>query len=118
MIELRPDDARLLRLAADHTLTPICSFDAVDGRSTWYAGSAIVNGQRMGPPLGIRSLSGTANGATLLVNVHVGGIPRSTDGGLTWHPASPRRAASSSAKRSRGPCAGSHPRARSTRSPK
>lgn len=85
-VHVGTDDARLLRLAADHTLTPLRSFDAVDGRSTWYAGSAIVNGQRMGPPLGVRSLSGTANGATLLVNVHVGGIPRSTDGGLTWHP--------------------------------
>ncbi len=39
----------------------------------------------MGPPLGIRSLAATADG-TLLANVHVGGIPRSTDGGETWQP--------------------------------
>jgi hypothetical protein len=39
----------------------------------------------MGPPLGIRSITATPDG-TLLANVHVGGIPRSTDGGISWHP--------------------------------
>ncbi len=29
----------------------------VPGRDTWYAGSAIVDGKRMGPPLGIRSIT-------------------------------------------------------------
>src|SRR4029434_8936662 len=60
------------------------SFDAVDGRDTWYAGSAVINGERVGPPLGIRSITATADGSVLLANVHVGGIPRSTDGGTTW----------------------------------
>jgi len=40
----------------------------------------------MGPPLGIRSMAATCDGGVLLANVHVGGIPRSTDGGLTWQP--------------------------------
>ena len=29
-------------------------------------------------------MTATADGAVLLANVHVGGIPRSTDGGVTW----------------------------------
>jgi photosystem II stability/assembly factor-like uncharacterized protein len=45
----------------------------------------LVDGQRLGPPLGVRSISATASGV-LLANVHVGGIPRSTDGGASWHP--------------------------------
>jgi photosystem II stability/assembly factor-like uncharacterized protein len=40
----------------------------------------------MGPPLGIRSIAATCDGAVLLANVHVGGIPRSADGGRTWLP--------------------------------
>lgn len=80
------DDARLLRLTDDRTLKPIESFDHVAGRETWFAGSAIVNGQRLGPPLGIRSLAANSDGTVLFTNVHVGGIPRSTDGGHTWHP--------------------------------
>ena len=40
----------------------------------------------MGPPLGIRSMAATCDGAVLLANVHVGGVPRSTDAGLTWRP--------------------------------
>jgi hypothetical protein len=81
------DTARLLRLSPeDHTLHPITSFDHITGRDTWFAGSAIVNGQHLGPPLGIRSLAANAEGTILFANVHVGGIPRSTDGGQTWHP--------------------------------
>ena len=62
----------------------IRGFDEVPGRDTWYAGSAVINGQVVGPPLGIRSMSATADGSAILANVHVGGIPRSTDGGATW----------------------------------
>ena len=40
----------------------------------------------MGPPLGIRSISATCDGRVLLANVHVGGIPRSLDGGASWRP--------------------------------
>jgi hypothetical protein len=64
----------------------LAGFDAVAGRDTWYAGAAIVDGKLMGPPLGIRSMAATCDGAVLLANVHVGGIPRSTDAGLTWQP--------------------------------
>jgi photosystem II stability/assembly factor-like uncharacterized protein len=45
-----------------------------------------MEGKLMGPPLGIRSMTATCDSAVLLVNVHVGGIPRSTDAGLTWRP--------------------------------
>ena len=80
------DDAGVLRVGADGELERLRGFDEVAGRDTWYAGSAIINGQRVGPPLGIRSIAATRDGAVLLANVHVGGIPRSTDGGATWHP--------------------------------
>jgi hypothetical protein len=81
------DDARMLRLShGGGVLDPIEAFDRVPGRDTWFAGSAIVNGQRMGPPLGIRSVAANSNGSILFANVHVGGIPRSMDGGRTWQP--------------------------------
>jgi len=81
------DDARMLRLShAGDVLDPIDGFDSIAGRDTWFAGSAIVNGQRVGPPLGIRSVAANSNGSVLFANVHVGGIPRSMDGGRTWHP--------------------------------
>src|SRR5580700_3218755 len=81
------DDARMLRLSpGGGVLDPIDGFDSVAGRDTWFAGSAIVNGQRIGPPLGIRSVAANSNGSVLFANVHVGGIPRSMDGGRTWQP--------------------------------
>jgi hypothetical protein len=81
------NDARLLRLSdGSGVLEPIDSFDHVAGRDTWFAGSAIVNGQRVGPPLGIRSVAANSNGSILFANVHVGGIPRSMDGGRSWQP--------------------------------
>jgi hypothetical protein len=81
------DDARMLRLShGSGVLVPIDGFDNVAGRDAWFAGSAIVNGQRLGPPLGIRSVAANANGSILFANVHVGGIPRSMDGGRTWQP--------------------------------
>jgi hypothetical protein len=80
------DDAHILRVDPDGTQQRLTGFDAVAGRDTWYAGSAIVDGKRVGPPLGIRSMAATCDGGVLLANVHVGGIPRSTDAGLTWRP--------------------------------
>jgi hypothetical protein len=81
------DDARILRLShRGGVLDPIDGFDSVAGRDAWFAGSAIVNGQRLGPPLGIRSVAANSNGSILFANVHVGGIPRSMDGGRTWQP--------------------------------
>ncbi|MEP6917424.1 MAG: hypothetical protein ABJC89_17370 [Acidobacteriota bacterium] len=86
VIYLGTDDARVLRVAADGRFEQLRGFDSIAGRETWYAGSAVINGQRVGPPLGIRSITATPDGAVLLVNVHVGGIPRSSDGGVTWEP--------------------------------
>ncbi len=81
------DDAHMLRLRdGGGGLDAIDSFDSVAGRDAWFAGSAIINGQRLGPPLGIRSVAANANGSVLFANVHVGGIPRSVDGGRTWQP--------------------------------
>jgi hypothetical protein len=65
------------RTAASPHLEPVPQFDAVAGRDDWHAvGSS--------QPY-VRSFTTTAGGF-LLANVHVGGIPRSTDGGETWHP--------------------------------
>jgi photosystem II stability/assembly factor-like uncharacterized protein len=86
VIYIGTDGARVLRARSDGTLEALRGFETVAGREDWYAGSAVINGQRMGPPLGIRSMSVTADGAVLLANVHVGGIPRSGDGGTTWQP--------------------------------
>jgi len=80
------DDAHVLRVDADGAQQRLTGFDAVAGRDKWYAGSAIIDGKRMGPPLGIRSMAATCDGSVLLANVHVGGVPRSTDAGLTWQP--------------------------------
>ncbi len=79
------DDARVLLLNESGELTQIDNFDSIDGRDTWLAGTAVINGKEVGPPLGIRSMSGAANGC-LFANVHVGGIPRSDNSGLTWAP--------------------------------
>jgi hypothetical protein len=86
VIYVGTDDAHVLCVDADGGLEQLRGFDAVEGRETWYAGSAVINGQHVGPPLGIRSITATPDGAVLLANVHVGGVPRSTDGGVTWQP--------------------------------
>ena len=80
------DDARILRFDSNGTQECLTGFDTVAGRDGWYAGSAIVDGKPMGPPLGVRSMAATCDGSTLLANVHVGGVPRSSDSGLTWRP--------------------------------
>ena len=72
------DDARILRVEPDGTQRSLPGFERVAGREQWYAGAAIVDGKLMGPPLGVRSMTATCDGAVLLTNVHVGGIPRST----------------------------------------
>jgi hypothetical protein len=86
VVFLGTDDAHILRVDPDGVEQRLTGFDAVEGRDRWYAGTAIVDGKLMGPPLGIRSMAATCDGAVLLANVHVGGVPRSTDGGLTWRP--------------------------------
>jgi photosystem II stability/assembly factor-like uncharacterized protein len=81
------DEAHMLRLTpGGSVLDSLDGFDSVPGRDAWFAGSAIVNGRRLGPPLGIRSVTANANGSVLFANVHVGGIPRSMDDGRTWQP--------------------------------
>ena len=80
------DGAHILRVDPDGAQQRLTGFDAVAGRDKWYAGSAVIDGKRVGPPLGIRSIAATCDGSVLLANVHVGGIPRSTDTGLTWQP--------------------------------
>jgi hypothetical protein len=79
------DDARVLELAGEG-FSPLPGFEATPGRERWYAGAALIDGQWLGPPLGVRSMSATCDGSAWLVNVHVGGIPRSTDGGAVWEP--------------------------------
>jgi hypothetical protein len=74
------DDAVMLRISANGKVERLEGFDKVPGRSEWFAG---------GPPLGVRSLTATLDGAALLAAVHVGGIPRSSDGGETWTPTIP-----------------------------
>jgi hypothetical protein len=80
------DDAKILRLSAGGHLENVGGFADVPERDTWYAGAALIDGKLLGPPLGIRSMTATCDGGALLANVHVGGIPRSTDGGATWNP--------------------------------
>ncbi len=72
-------EAHLLQLRGD-TLHGVEPFEEVDGRESWYT--------PWGGPPDTRSLSSDAAGA-LFVNVHVGGIVRSLDGGESWHPTLP-----------------------------
>jgi hypothetical protein len=58
-------------------LQRIDSFEDVDGRADWHT--------PWGGPPDTRSIASTPQGVTY-VNVHVGGIPRSTDGGRSWQP--------------------------------
>lgn len=53
------------------------SFDQAPDRDRWYT--------PWGGPADVRSLAAAPDG-TLYVNVHVGGILRSADGGATWQP--------------------------------
>ncbi len=70
------EQAHLLRLASDR-LSPVESFETVQGRAEWYT--------PWGDPADVRSIAVAVDG-TLHVNVHVGGVVRSRDGGRTWTP--------------------------------
>jgi hypothetical protein len=74
------EEAALLRISAAGEVERLVGFDHVQGRKDWFAG---------GPPLGVRGLTATADGAALLAAVHVGGVPRSTDWGESWAPTIP-----------------------------
>lgn len=71
-------EAGLLRLR-DGDLATVPGFLDVEGRGSWYT--------PWGGPPDTRSLAG--DGEALYANVHVGGIPRSLDGGATWVPTIP-----------------------------
>jgi len=62
----------------DGDAVPLPGFDRVAGRDDWHAVGS--------PTPYVRSLGATAGDAALLASVHVGGIPRSTDGGRSWYP--------------------------------
>ncbi len=67
-------EANLYRLAAGE-LQQVGSFDEVPDRDRWYT--------PWGGPPDVRSMAQGPDG-TIYVNVHVGGVVRSTDGGATW----------------------------------
>jgi len=80
-LDARPDDepivgtaeAHLYRMGAEPSLVE--AFDRAETRSRWYT--------PWGGPADVRSLCTAPTGA-ILVNVHVGGILRSDDGGGSW----------------------------------
>lgn len=75
------DGARVLILDERGNLKQIDCFDSIECRDSWLAGTAIIDGKEVGPPLGIRSLSGAANGC-LFANVHVGQFYVAASGSL------------------------------------
>ena len=74
------DEAAVVRITPTGETERLEGLDKVRGRDEWFTG---------GPPLGVRALTGTADGAALLAAVHVGGLPRSLDEGETWSPTIP-----------------------------
>jgi hypothetical protein len=68
-------EARLFRLAGE-ALEPVVAFDHAEGRETWYT--------PWGGPPDTRSIANWDD--DVYVNVHVGGILRTDDGGQTWTP--------------------------------
>ena len=71
--------AHLLCLEGDR-LMPVPPFEEVDGRGAWHT--------PWGAPADVRSISADPDGR-VYVNVHVGGVVRSADGGATWRPTLP-----------------------------
>lgn len=69
-------EAHLMRLSASG-LEPVQGFERIAGRDEWFT--------PWGGPPATRTLSAGAAGE-LYANVHVGGIPRSDDGGASWQP--------------------------------
>jgi len=70
------EQAHLWRLTSGG-LARVVSFEAVEGRQAWYT--------PWGDPADVRSLAAAGDGA-IHVNVHVGGVVRSRDGGVSWAP--------------------------------
>ena len=69
-------EAHLFALRGD-ALEPVPSFEKVSGREEWFT--------PWGGPPDVRSMSADPSGG-VYVNVHVGGVVRSTDGGRWWKP--------------------------------
>jgi len=69
-------EAHLYRLR-DGSAERVESFERVEGREAWFT--------PWGGPPATRSLAGDPDGA-IYVNVHVGGIPKSTDDAQSWQP--------------------------------
>jgi hypothetical protein len=76
------EEAQMVSVGPSNEVVRLTGFDNVPGRSEWFGN---------GPPLQVRWLTATADGEVILAAVHVGGIPRSTDGGKTWAPTIPVR---------------------------
>jgi hypothetical protein len=74
------DEAAVVRISPNGTAQRVQGFDDMPGRQEWFP---------QGPPLSIRAMTSTADDSALMATVHVGGIPRSTDGGKTWLPTVP-----------------------------
>ncbi|MDP8955619.1 MAG: hypothetical protein M3N24_01470, partial [Actinomycetota bacterium] len=72
---LGTSEAHLYRVEKS-SAEPVAAFDQVQGRSEWYT--------PWGGPPDSRSIS--EDDDAVFVNVHVGGILRSRDGGATWEP--------------------------------
>jgi len=70
------EQAHLLRLVNDQPAR-VDAFDTADGRAEWYT--------PWGDPADVRSIAVATDG-TIHLNVHVGGVVRSRDGGATWAP--------------------------------
>jgi photosystem II stability/assembly factor-like uncharacterized protein len=70
------EQAHLYRLDGGG-LALVDSFETAEGRQTWYT--------PWGDPADVRSIAVGADGA-VYVNVHVGGVLRSADGGRSWRP--------------------------------
>jgi hypothetical protein len=73
---LGTEQAHLVRLVGGR-FTGVESFERVEGRAAWYT--------PWGDPADVRSIAVGPDGA-LYVNVHVGGVARSRDGGASWTP--------------------------------
>lgn len=74
------DEALVARIPEDGKAERLTGFDNCRGREEWIA---------IGPPLGVRSLTATRDGAAIIAAVHVGGLPCSRDNGNTWEPTIP-----------------------------
>jgi hypothetical protein len=74
------DEAAMVRIPANGEAERLKGFELCSGRDEWFAG---------GPPLGVRSLTATSDGAAIIAAVHVGGLPYSLDKGDAWKPTVP-----------------------------